>query len=323
MNTKTVLTIVLFVVLVVTTVTADKYRPPEPVERERFIFYLDNPVYMEPADSVLAQTRVELAKLLRDTLDYKAKVYIVDDIDYFRKIIRGRFPDWGAAAAYPPRQLIAIKSPDKFNLGKSLSELLAHEYTHLAIAARCGFNRPPRWFDEGMAMMTSTEWSWSDNLAMSKAAVFDGFLPLVDIEKVNRFNEAKAHVAYAQSYLTVRYFYDEYGINAVNLFLDEISTGRTVDQALVAATGSNYNQFEEEVNRDLREHYNLLSLFTDTMYLWLGLAILVVVGGFLKYRKRRQYYKQWEEDEKLHSTDFDYGDPDNPEQPDDDEPWRR
>jgi hypothetical protein len=34
------------------------------------------------------------------------------------------------------------------------------------------------------------------------------------------------------------------------------------------------------------------------------------------------YYKKWEEDEKYQSTDFDYGDPDNPEQIDDeDEPW--
>jgi len=37
----------------------------------------------------------------------------------------------------------------------------------------------------------------------------------------------------------------------------------------------------------------------------------------------KEYYKKWEEEEKLHSTDFDYGDPDNPEQTDDEEPWQK
>ena len=50
--------------------------------------------------------------------------------------------------------------------------------------------------------------------------------------------------------------------------------------------------------------------------------MIVVVATFLRYRTRRKYSKQWEEEEKLQSTDFDYGDPDNPEQIDDDEPWR-
>ncbi|RKX28507.1 MAG: hypothetical protein DRP47_04160 [Candidatus Zixiibacteriota bacterium] len=322
MNMKEVLTSVLFVVVLCATAQAERYQPPEPIERSHFIFFLDNPVYVEQADSILNQTRLKLGRLLHDTLDYKAKVYIVDDVGYFKTIIRGSFPDWGAAAAYPPRHLIAIKSPDKFNPGKSLAELLAHEYTHLVIASRCGFYRPPRWFDEGMAMMTSTEWSWSDNLTMSKTAVFGEFLPLAEIEKVNRFNEDRAHVAYSQSYLTVRYFFDEYGINAVNRFLDQITAGKSIDKALVAATGSNYSEFEDEVEIYLSKHYNIVTLYVDTMYLWLVLAIVVIVGVFLKYRKRRHYYRQWEEEEKLHSTDFDYGDPDNPEQLDDDEPWR-
>ncbi|MEA2030836.1 MAG: peptidase MA family metallohydrolase [candidate division Zixibacteria bacterium] len=321
MNTKSWLIFVVLSVAIFATTWANKYQPPKPIERSHFIFYFDNPAYIGLSDSILNQTRLMLGKLLHDTLDYKAKVYIIDDIDYFKRLIHGSFPDWGAAVAYPPRQLIAIKSPDKFNVGKSLAELLAHEYTHLVIASRCGFYRPPRWFDEGMAMRTSTEWGWADNLSMSKAAVFGKFLDLPDIEEVNRFNEDKAHVAYAQSYLTVRYFYDEYGINAVNRFLDKIAAGKSIDKAMIAATGSSYSKFEDEVEIYLSEHYNIVTLFTNTMYLWLGLAIIVVIGGFLKYHKRRQYYKKWKEEEKLQSTDFDYGDPDNPEQLDDDEPW--
>ncbi len=295
----------------------------EPIERTNFVFYADNTRYVDLADSVLNSVRARLQTMLRDTLPYQASIYIVEDLDHFKRLIRGRFPDWGAAAALPERKLIAIKSPDKFNLGKSLQELLAHEYAHLVVAHRTGFYSPPRWLDEGMAMLVSTEWSWSDNLAMSKAAVFGDFIPLRSIEQVNRFHQDKAQVAYAQSYLAVKYLFDEYGVNAVNVFLDEIAKGSSIDAALVASTGSNYGEYEEEYRQYLRSHYNLVTLFTDTMYFWLALAVIVVIGAFLQFLKRRKYYKKWEEQERLQSTDFDYGDSDQTEQIDDeDEPWR-
>jgi len=301
---------------------AEGYTPPEPIEKEHFIFYLDNTKYLDMADSLLLSTRAHLEKMLWDTIDYKLNVYIINDFNYFQKIIKGHFPDWGAAAAYPPQRLIAIKSPDKFNLNKSLSELLAHEYTHLALSHRTGLHDAPRWFEEGMAMLTSSEWSWSDNLEMSKTAVFGDFYNLNDIRNVNRFNESQAHTAYSQSFLSVKYFFDNYGINGINIFLDSIASGATIDNALLASTGANYKEFNEEIKIDLRKRYNLITLFADTMYLWLGLAIVVIIGFFLRYKKRREYYKKWEEEEKLHSTDFDYGDPEEPEKLDDDEPWR-
>ncbi len=295
---------------------------PEPVVREHFVYDFDNPAFIPIADTTLKIARQQLIDLLQDSLDYKAKIHIVEDLDYFRSLIRGRFPDWGAAAAYPPRELIAIKSPDRYNLGKSLPELLAHEYSHLVLAKRTGFYQAPRWFSEGVAMLISTEWSWSDNLAMSKAAVFGSFVKLSDIEIVNRFNDDRARVAYAESYLAVKYFYNSYDRRAVNIFLDEIARDASIDEALMASVGSDYKGFEDEFNMYLKKHYNIVTLFTDTMWFWLGLAILLVVGSFMSYRRRREYYKKWEQDEQLHSTDFDYGDPDNPEVLDDDEPWR-
>jgi len=295
-----------------------------PVERERFVFYFDNPRYIDKADSVLNQTRIRLAEWLRDSLTYKPDIFLTGDISEFKKLIGGRFPEWGAAAAVPYKRRIVIKSPDHFNLNRRLEELLAHEYSHLALAHRTGIKPAPRWFDEGLAMRTSREWSWSDNLAMSRAAVFGQLIPLAEIDRVNRFSEGKAHVAYAESYLAVYYFYDAYGTEAVNLFLDRIGAGEALDEALMASTGSNYADFNEEFRLYLLTRFNLTSLFMDTMWFWLALALIVLIGVFLRYRKRRQYYRKWEEEERLQSTDFDYGDPDNPEQTDDeDEPWRQ
>ncbi|MEW5994703.1 MAG: peptidase MA family metallohydrolase [Candidatus Zixiibacteriota bacterium] len=293
------------------------------IERAHFVYYFENHRYIDPADSVLNRVRLQLQGMLGDTLPYKPSVYLFEDLDSFDRLLRGRFPDWGAAAAIPERGAIVIKSPDKFNVGKSPAELLAHEYAHLVVGHCSGFYSVPRWFDEGVAMLVSTEWTWSDNVAMSKAAVFGEFMPLHKIDMVNRFNRSQAQVAYAQSYLAVKYLIDNYGSQSLARFLDQIAQGAGADDALLASCGATCAEFEEEFQDYLRARYNVVTLFTDTMFFWLALAVIVLIGVFLRYRKRRQYYKRWEQEEALQSTDFDYGDPAHPEKIDDeDEPWR-
>lgn len=296
---------------------------PQPVEKERFVYYFDDQSYIEMADSILNESAEKLAGLLNDRLDYKPSVYLLDDLSEFTEVVRGSFPDWGAAAAVPLDKLIAIKSPDKFNLGKPLETLLKHEYSHLALAHRLGIRHAPRWFNEGLAMYASEEWGWANNVSMSTAAVFSQFVPLSEIENMNRFSQDKAQVAYSQSFQAVDYMLREYGDYGFTLFLDSLASGALIDNALEGSIGATYAEFEREFEIYLSKRFNIVALFVNTMYLWIGLAIVVVVGAFLKYKKRRAYYKKWEEDEKYHSTDFDYGDPDNPEQIDDDEPWRQ
>lgn len=294
----------------------------EIIERERFVYHIENSFHAELIDSVLNRTSERLKRLLGAELSYRANIHVVEDLDKFKNLTRGVLPDWGAAAAFPQRHLMAIKSPDAFNINRSLEELLAHEYVHLVLADLTGFHSVPRWFNEGLAMYISMEWSWSDNLTMSRAAVFGQFLTLKEIEKVNRFGEGKAHVAYSQSYLAVKYFFDEYGGGQAAIFIDSIAAGNSVNEALLASIGSTYKEFNDELKLSLTKRYNLVSLFMDTMLFWVGLSIIVLIATFLRYKKRRQYFKKWEEEEKFQSTDFDYGDPDNPEAVDDDEPWR-
>lgn len=286
------------------------------------ILHLDHPDRSGQVEQALAEANKRATHFLGRSLSYLPDVYIVDDSKSFKDAIGAAFPDWGAGAAVPYKHLIVIKSPDRFRLGRSLQELLIHEYAHLALADRVGLAPVPRWFNEGFSMMLSAEWGWADNLAMSRAAVFGQMMSLHEIDAVNGFSAAKAHVAYAESYLAVSYVFQEYSRNAASIFLDSLARGRSVDAALMGATGSNYADFDEEFRLYLEKRYNLTSLFLDTMWFWFALAVIVVVGGFLKYRRRRQYYKKWEREEQLQSTDFDYGDPDAPEQIDDDEPWR-
>jgi len=291
-------------------------------ERPYFDFYAGSAHFLPVVDSAVSSARAELEIILRDTLDYKPSIYIESNPEDFRNRIGGMVPDWGAAVAIPFREQIVIRSPANFRLGKSLYELTKHEYAHLALANRFGPVRPPRWLDEGLAMYTAFEWSWSNSFALSRASTFGGLKSLDEIEGLNNLDQNTAETAYAQSYLAIKYMLDTYGVEALNILIDSLARKVPIDKAMMTATGSNLAGFEQEYLNFLRSRYNLLTLFIDMSYLWLILAIVVVIGFLLRYRKRKQAYDRWEEDEKLHSTDFDYGDPDNPEEiEDEDKPW--
>lgn len=157
---------------------------------------------------------------------------------------------------------------------------------------------------------------------MSRAVVFRSLVPLREIERINLFPSGRAQTAYAQSYLAVKYILDEYGAETLNDFLDVIKSRGTFDEAFLASLGLNYDEFEKEFFDFLNKRYNLMTLFGDLYFVWIFLAAVVVIGFLLKIQRRRKYYKRWEREERLQSTDFDYGDPDNPEQVDDeDKPW--
>jgi len=296
---------------------------PRPLERENYIYFFNEPRYVRIADEALDRSRNLLLRLTKDSLTYRPSVYIVDNDYDFNELIGGKFPDWGAAAAFPERHLIAVKSPDHFNINRSLAELLAHEYTHLLLSQSSGPGELPRWFEEGLAMHVSLEWSWSDNLAMSKAAVFGQLIDLEEIRYVNRFAESKAHLAYSESYLAVNYLIETYGSGSIRAFIASIASGGSEGDAIYEATGSTAAEFADDFRLYLNRRFNVASLFMDTLFFWLGLSFLVLIGAWLKYRRRKQFYRRWEQQERLESTDFDYGDPDNPEQiGDEDEPWR-
>jgi len=270
------------------------------------------------ADSVVKVTRARLQELISpfeiDSLD----IHIVASERRFDSLAGNSVPDWGAAVAIPLKRLIVIKSPLILPGDKSLGELVAHEYSHVALAQAVRFRRVPRWLDEGMSMYVSAEWGWSDNLAISWAVVLGSAIRLSDIERLNRFEGDRVQVAYSESYLAFKYFVDTYGVSSLNILFDEIRAGSGFDDAFVAAIGLDYGAFEQEFSTFLTGRYNLLTLLFDGNIIWILLALIIVVGFILTRINRKKRLAQLDEYDKYHSTDFDYG---NVEEPDEDKPW--
>jgi Peptidase MA superfamily len=278
----------------------------------------DIPADSAYADSVIRLTATRLTDLIGPFSVESLDVYIVTSEARFDSLAGGSIPDWGAAVAEPLRRLIVIKSPLILHGDKALGELVAHEFSHIALAEATRYRPVPRWLDEGMAMYLSAEWGWDDDLAMGWAIVLGNNLPLSEIDNLNRFVGGRVQVAYSESYLAFRYLIDTYGRSGVSMLLDSLRAGYSSDRALEAATGADYAAFNQEFTTYLTGRYNLVSLIFNSNALWIILAALVVVGFILYRLRRKTRFKQFDEYDKLHSTDFDYGEV---EKPDEDKPW--
>ncbi len=283
-----------------------------------FDIHADIPEDAAYVDSIIKYTfgRLELllGPLKIDSLD----IYVVTSEEKFDSLAGNTVPDWGAAAAIPFRHRIVIKSPLIMAGDKSLGELTAHELAHIALARATGYRSVPRWLDEGLAMYVSAEWGWSENLSMSWAVVLGSVIPLTEIEYLNRFEGERVRVAYSQSYLAFKYFLDTYGRSSFDILLESIRSGKSHEEAFLRAIGGNADLFEREFVDFLHRRYNLISLIFDSHLLWILLALLVILGFILARLRRKKKFSQLDEYDMLHSTDFDYGEV---EKPDEDKPW--
>lgn len=276
-----------------------------------------------PADAVYADSVVQVtARRLTDLigpLDIDSlDIYIVTSESRFDSLSGPSIPDWGAAVAIPHRRRIVVKSPLILTGDKSLGELVAHEFSHIALSRALRHQRAPRWLDEGLAMYTSAEWGWGDNLAIGWAVVLGTVMPLSDIEKLNRFSSDRARIAYSQSYLAFKFFVDTYGRSGLAILINGLASGHDIDTAFVAATGADYQTFERDFSTFLHGRYNLVTIIFNSNVLWIALAFLIVVGFILYRIRRKKRFEEFDEYEKYHSTDFDYGEV---EEPDEDKPW--
>ena len=239
----------------------------------------------------------EISSFLDDTLTQVVSVYVVDSDEEFRSMVGGGFPDWGIGCAIPSRNTIILKSPLHFRYGRPFSELVAHELAHIFLGNLAKGAALPRWLDEGFAMQQSREWRIGQDVSVARAVLTGSLLRLSEIESVNAFREAKAQLAYTESFLAVSYLTYEYGEGAIRELVEHLASGSSMDLAFLNSIGSNYLTFQIEFESYIESKYNWISFFGDTFLLWVGLAFLIVIFYLAKKRRTRKTLKQWELEE--------------------------
>ncbi|MCK4856766.1 MAG: hypothetical protein KAT58_02245 [candidate division Zixibacteria bacterium] len=270
----------------------------------RFVFVDEATITeMQPA---LEAAALRLEKLLETRLPDTVTVVIVETKAEFDSVAGGLLPEWGAAVAISPRNLMVLRAPLMNNYPGNTTNLLQHELAHIALYHRTGGVRIPRFLDEGFACWFAGQWYFANVTTVAKAQLTKSLFPLRRIDRVNAFHQAEARLAYSQSYLVVFYIYDHFGELAWLELLDALTAGQNLDEACRSAFNIPFWQFEADYRRFLSDNYTIFAILSDSMGLWIVLAIVVIAGYIIIKRRKKNAIERWKEEEKLESTDFDY-----------------
>jgi len=259
------------------------------------------------ADPTLVRDTEAILKAAHDELYRSSKFAIEDTIHVvyvgrgvsFDSVIGGRFPEWGVAAAVGERNLIAVRSPADYPLGRTLRETLRHELAHLHLDALSGLRQVPRWMHEGYAQQIAHQWEFGDDLMIARAVFVNSDISLRDIDGVNSFAGSRAQLAYAESFLAMNHFLSVYGWEGLHLFCEHVRAGGDWDSAFREATGADYAGFQKEYSDFLEARYNWIAFLGDTILLWIGLVGVFIVIYIVKKRRSAKRRAEWEEQEAI------------------------
>jgi hypothetical protein len=224
----------------------------------------------------------------------------------FERLTEGMIPEWSAAVAFPSQRLIVISliSPEK-----PLAQIMTHEVSHIMLGALV-MEPVPRWFDEGLAMYLSGEWSIYDSFRLARGAIMSELIELPRIDYVLSFQRDRAWLAYTQSHAAVMSLFERMTDAERSQFMRGLAT-MPFDEALAVATNIRRSQFEEEWMAGARRRYALIAL-ADDMWIWTVLLPgIFFIALAVRWWRNRKTIQRWKDED----DDDDDGPPDEPLDP--------
>ncbi len=227
----------------------------------------------------------------------RMRVYLAHSQQQFDQLQPGSPADWVDATAYPHRALIFLRAPRlRPGTAKPLEQVTDHEITHVLVEQSFHGAPVPRWLHEGLAQVVAHEYSEQTTQAISKGMLGDGLLTLGELVEGFPRDPLRAQLAYAQSADLVAFIRNEYGHQSLQVLLREMAAGTPVRAAFREATGQSLDQVDSAWRIRLqRSQLWFPPLVSDSV--WFALGGLVLVGGWLRVRRRNRERRAWMERE--------------------------
>ncbi len=202
----------------------------------------------------------------------------------------GGLPEYAAGAAHSQagRLVVIPRRTGDYPFGDE-GQTLIHELSHVLLYRALGF-RPPRWFDEGLAMRAAGEWGFEDEwhmaFALRKAA--QGDYPLSRVE--GDFREGESRVR--RSYVLARAFVSDLFPESEELtgFIESARAKQSVDKAFTSRYQKTADYVFFEWARERPVWRDWILVITSAKMVWIVALILFLVAAALSYwRKRRKF----------------------------------
>lgn len=189
-------------------------------------------------------------------------------------------------------------SIDASGVFESADKVMAHEITHAVIFRILGKHsaRLPLWFHEGLAEHESQEYADRAATTAADAAAEGSLIMLRNLRET--FPEKRTELAYAESFLAVRYLVDNHGVSAPRKILAEIAAGNSFDEALRNVIGIGETAFENRWHEFTTARYRTLRLTRVGGAIISVIMACLAVLAFLARRKQKiEAARQWEMEE--------------------------
>ena len=255
---------------------------PERLDRGRFAFFF------YPHDRQLAMSLAEHA-LATDTFpglprpNQRVIIAVAPDKRRFRAWAGGA-PEWGTAIAFPESRRIVLQGQRAGSDAGDPLAVLRHELAHLALHEYLG-GLPSRWFDEGYASYSASEWGREEVLMTNLALALRGMPTLAELEESFGGGASSAQSAYALAYRAVAELAQMERARGFSLFLGYWRTSGSFERAMRQAYGMTVADFEKRWRQRTRRQYGALALVSNVTMA--GLLLLFVLTPLYVARRRR------------------------------------
>jgi hypothetical protein len=211
--------------------------------------------------------------------------------------IARRTPSWIVGRAFGDREVIIFPARVTRYPYDSLESVTQHEVVHLALFARSGGHRLPRWFHEGVATSVESGWGVTDQARLLFAA-----LSGPTIGDVTGLFESEtppdSALAYSLAAALVNDLRERHGRDVAGRISTRVAAGATFDDAFVRETGETPDAAAARAWITYRRLSTWVPAITHVSAVWFLILSLAYLAHISVRRRRARLRKQWEEEER-------------------------
>lgn len=190
-----------------------------------------------------AETLSSMSELLGTTVSFPVKIWLYDSVADMRPALARRSETFEESVITAG---VRVASDTVLVLGTASFDTLRHELTHIvtAVAGEGAFGDLPAWLDEGTAVYAQRD-PEGFREAIERAVERGNVLSIHSITS-QQGDPARVSLFYGQSWSLVSYLIDTYGQEKFAQLFAGIKSGKTTDEAMLAAYGFDQDGLEDE-----------------------------------------------------------------------------
>jgi hypothetical protein len=207
-------------------------------------------------------------------------------------------PEWMSGYALSGASMIVLLTDRAMTYpNDSLNDVFLHEIGHILAHRAAGGQPLPRWFDEGLAMMTVRTWDIEDRTRLVWAMVSGTEVSLDDLNRLFSSDAHSVRRAYVLAHAFTLDLVEHTDPDAPKRILAKVKQGLSFPEAFAQATFMTLSQAEDAFWNRQTLWNRWIPVATSSGMLWLTITLLAFWAYTKQRRRTAAIKKQWREDD--------------------------